>query len=197
MPTRTLLCCAIACALVASSGCKSAPKPVPTAAEEPLPAQVQPAPLQAEPPPIPAERLETLKSNFARIHFEFDSDVLTKESRDVLQANAQILREHQGVRVTIEGHTDHYGTEEYNVALGERRATTAKRYLVRLGVHEAEIAVVTFGKEKPLVGHGTKNQEAANRRAEFVVTAGSDVADSSVDDGLQFRIRTGQGALPN
>ena len=181
-------------------GCRTAPAPVPPPPEQ-LDLVAEPAARPPEhqpaPPAIPAERLETLRDNFGRIHFEFDSDALTEESRDVLQANAVILRRHQGVRVTLEGHTDGFGTEEYNVALGERRARAARRYLVRLGVPEAQLAVVTFGKERPLVGPGSKDDEAPNRRAEFVVVAGGGEAGSSTEPGLEFRIRAGQGPLPS
>ena len=79
---------------------------------------------------------------------------------------------------------------------GRSRAHAARRYLARLGVPKSQIAVVTFGKERPLVGPGSKDDEAPNRRAEFVVATGSDEAGSSTDPDIGFRIRSGQGALP-
>ena len=101
------------------------------------------------------------------ILFEFDSSTLSDEARDKLQQNAEWLREDDARVLTIEGHTDQVGTPEYNLALGERRARSAKDYLVQLGIDEDRLDVVTYGEERP-----ASDEDAENRRSVFVATGG-------------------------
>ncbi len=98
------------------------------------------------------------------IGFEFDSSTLSDDARDKLQQNADWLREDPARTLVIEGHTDQTGTDEYNLALGDRRARAAQDYLLRLGIEPARIEVVTFGEMKP----ASTTDDAANRRAVFV-----------------------------
>jgi peptidoglycan-associated lipoprotein len=102
----------------------------------------------------------------AVIYFEFDSTTLSQESRDALEANAEWLRADPTRRLTIEGHTDEVGTDEYNVALGERRARAAYDYLVRLGIEADRIDVISFGEERPAAP-----TDPENRRAMFIATS--------------------------
>lgn len=99
------------------------------------------------------------------IHFDFDSSAITPESAEVLKKKAQFLADNADVNVNIEGHCDDRGTNEYNMALGDKRAQAAKAFLVELGVAEARLSTVSFGEEKPLVA-GAKSEEdhAKNRR---------------------------------
>jgi peptidoglycan-associated lipoprotein len=108
-------------------------------------------------------------SPLADIFFEFDSAALTDAGRAVLDQHARWLQTRSGVRVSIEGHCDERGTVEYNLALGEQRAQTARQYLTSLGVEGARLNVVSYGKERPLdTGHG-EDAWAKNRRAHFAI----------------------------
>ncbi|MBP6774898.1 MAG: peptidoglycan-associated lipoprotein Pal [Gemmatimonadaceae bacterium] len=122
---------------------------------------------------ISAKDLDTLnKEQFLKpVFFGLDSDEVDAAGQAVLVTNAQVLKSHPAVTITIEGHADERGTPEYNLALGERRALSAKNYLVSLGIGAERIKIVSYGKEFPFdPGH----DEAAfikNRRAHFVITA--------------------------
>jgi peptidoglycan-associated lipoprotein len=138
--------------------------------------------------------LAALKANFQKVHFEFDEATLTPDARAALEANAKILMKYSQVHVQVEGHTDHFGSEEYNLALGQRRAETVHRYLLDMGVSATKLTLISYGKEKALVGEGSKSAEAPNRRAEFVVLAGADVAGSSTaQPGVDVTVHTTGG----
>lgn len=102
------------------------------------------------------------------IHFEFDKSELSSRSRDVLADKAEILRSYPDVRLRIEGHADERGTVEYNLALGERRADAARRYLVDLGIDPDRLTTVSYGEERPLVPESNEAAWAENRRDEFI-----------------------------
>jgi len=103
------------------------------------------------------------------INFAFDSYELSEESRAILALKASIMRRYDNVRVVIEGHCDERGTEEYNLALGERRARAAYEHLVILGVDPERMSIVSFGEERPIDPAHNETAWAKNRRAEFVV----------------------------
>ena len=103
------------------------------------------------------------------IRFAFDSYELDEEARAVLAVKATIMRQYDDVRVVIEGHCDERGTEEYNLALGERRARAAYEHLVILGVAPERMSIVSFGEERPIDSASNETAWAKNRRAEFVV----------------------------
>jgi len=103
------------------------------------------------------------------IHFDFDKFSLKPEDREILKGHADWLLGHRDYMVTIEGHCDERGTTEYNLALGERRAGEAKRFLVDLGVAEARISTISYGKERPLDTGHDEEAWAKNRRAHFAV----------------------------
>ena len=100
-----------------------------------------------------------------RVFYGYDSSVLTSEGQRTLEAQASWLQQHPNLSVTIEGHCDERGTREYNLALGERRAASAKNYLVSLGVNPGRITTVSFGKERPAVLGSNEAAWAQNRRA--------------------------------
>lgn len=114
-----------------------------------------------------AEAVEELTS--VTIHFAFDSYELTEESRSILALKASIMRKYGDVDVVIEGHCDERGTEEYNLALGERRARASYEHLVILGVDPERMKIVSFGEEQPVDPGHNETAWAKNRRAEFVV----------------------------
>ncbi|OIQ51666.1 Outer membrane protein P6 precursor [Pseudodesulfovibrio hydrargyri] len=114
-----------------------------------------------------AEAVQELTS--VTIHFAFNSYELSDEARSVLAQKATILRKFDGVNVVIEGHCDERGTEEYNLALGERRARAAYEHLVILGVEPERMKIVSFGEEYPVDPGHNETAWAKNRRDEFVV----------------------------
>lgn len=101
------------------------------------------------------------------IHFGFDSAELTPEARAILQQKVQVLRRHDRLRIQIAGHADERGSDEYNLALGLRRAAAAKQFLTAYGVDADRIAVVSYGEERPLDAANTEDAMARNRRGEF------------------------------
>lgn len=107
---------------------------------------------------------------FYDIHFDFDKYNLRAEDRDALNRYAKWFLENQKYFALIEGHCDEKGTEEYNLALGERRAEAVRKYLVDLGVGAARIKTVSYGEEYPLDTAQTEEAFAKNRRAHFVVS---------------------------
>ena len=103
------------------------------------------------------------------IKFEFDSIRLSSEAQEILRKKAQWLKANPTARVTIEGHCDNRGTNEYNLALGDRRAHSAQVFLIDLGIAESRFQTISFGEERPI---NTAENEAAwaqNRRAHFVI----------------------------
>ena len=105
-----------------------------------------------------------------RVFFGFDKSDLTAEARATLDRQAAWLKKYANVRVTVEGHCDERGTREYNLALGERRATAAKNYLVAAGIPADRVKTVSYGKERPAVLGSNETAWAQNRRA-VTVTA--------------------------
>jgi len=100
-----------------------------------------------------------------RILFETDRFNVDAEDQDVLQRQAQRLAQYPGTRITVEGHADERGTRDYNLALGERRANSAKNFLVSVGVDASRIQTVSYGKERPSALGSDEQAWAQNRRA--------------------------------
>lgn len=116
-------------------------------------------------PPLSAEEKEA----FVSIHFDFDKSDIRADARPILEKIATYLKEHPKVRIAIEGNCDEWGTEEYNMALGERRALATRRYLVSLGISAGRLNTVSFGEENPAdLGHDEAAWQA-NRRCEFKI----------------------------
>jgi peptidoglycan-associated lipoprotein len=104
-----------------------------------------------------------------KVYFAFDSAVLSDAARNSLGKNGDVLKKNSSYQVEIEGHCDERGSDEYNLALGERRAKSAKEYLVTLGIKPERISTISFGKEKPVDPGHTEEAWAKNRRDEFIV----------------------------
>jgi peptidoglycan-associated lipoprotein len=124
-----------------------------------------------EGPVSPVERpLPTLSEQLVsigdRVHFELDRYDLSPEAQATLQRQAGFLR---AATVTIEGHVDERGTREYNLALGERRATSVRNYLIALGVPAERVSMISFGKERPECAEAAEPCWAQNRRGVTVV----------------------------
>ena len=105
------------------------------------------------------------------IYFDFDSSRLTTSARTTLEQNAEFMKTNQNVDIQIEGHADERGGEQYNLALGERRARSVKDYLVALGLDANRISVISFGKTTPKAFGHSEDAWSQNRRANFVITA--------------------------
>jgi len=103
------------------------------------------------------------------ILFEFDSAKLSDEAQQILRNKAEWLRENPRAQVLIEGHCDERGTNEYNLALGDRRAFSAKSFLVDLGIDESRLTTVSYGEERPLDPRSVEDAWTKNRRAHFVI----------------------------
>ena len=159
--------------------------------EEPAP---EPAPAPAPPPPAPApvddsaererlerermereaaERVNALRAELGTmINFEFDRADIRSADQGTLDRKAAVLAANPNVRLRIAGHADDRGSDEYNLALGNRRAAAAKRYLENKGVDGSRIEVVSYGEERPLNPGTDEAAYAQNRRDEFEITAG-------------------------
>lgn len=103
------------------------------------------------------------------IHFDFDKYNIRPDDAEILKQNAAVLKKFPAVKIQIEGHCDERGTSEYNLALGERRASSVKRYLVSLGVDQKRISTISYGKERPLDPNQNEEAWTKNRRAEFII----------------------------
>ena len=161
-----------------------APPPVATAPAPPPPppapprATVPPPPVQPPGPPseedvFAKKTLDQLNAEapLADVQFDYDQFAVRDDQRAALQRNADYLRRWTSVRVSIEGHADLRGTNEYNLALGERRANSVRDYLTGLGLAADRFAVVSKGEETPLCTEDSEACHERNRRAHFVITA--------------------------
>ena len=101
------------------------------------------------------------------VYFDYDSFTLKLEARAVLERNAAHLQANKKFKVQLEGHTDERGGREYNLALGQKRAETVRRALTLLGVSDAQVEAVSFGKEKPAANGADETAYAKNRRVEI------------------------------
>ena len=139
----------------------ASPKPV--AKEEPKPEP------KKEPAPAPVAYKAPGVIMQEDIYFDFDKSTLTPAAQDNLLRKAEWLRENSDVTVTIEGHCDSRGTNEYNLALGDRRAESAKAFLVDLGIAASRITTISYGEERPVCTQQNEECWAKNRRDNFVV----------------------------
>jgi len=110
-----------------------------------------------------------LQGELQKIYFNFDSADLSEESRSILTRNAEYLSKQSSVKVRIEGNCDERGSDDYNMALGERRAKGAKDYLVNLGIQSDRLTTISYGEEKPADPGHDEEAWAKNRRDEFVI----------------------------
>jgi len=113
---------------------------------------------------------EILESKLLKdIHFDFDKYDIRPGDAEILKGNATLLAKNSTVKIQIEGHCDERGTIEYNLALGERRANSAKKYLISLGMPADRISTISYGKEKPLDSGHNEEAWAKNRRDHFII----------------------------
>ena len=185
MRAPSLLMLLTAAAFAVACGGRSAPEepaPEPTPAPAPTPAP-EPVDDSAERERLERERMAREAAERARaisadltamINFDYDQAVVRQADQATLDRKAAILLANPGVRIRISGHADERGSDEYNLALGNRRAAAAKRYLENKGIEGSRLEVVSYGEERPLNPGTDETAFAQNRRDEFEVTAGGD-----------------------
>ncbi len=105
------------------------------------------------------------------IHFDYDKFFIREDAKPVLEANARWLNKWTSVRILIEGHCDERGTEEYNLALGEKRAKSTQDYLISLGVSADRMKIISYGKSQPIDPGHNETAWQLNRRAQFLLIA--------------------------
>jgi peptidoglycan-associated lipoprotein len=173
----------LTCALALAS-CASHPKPAPVVAPTPPPAPTREAPPAYTPPtqppvveapagPVPGSVQDFVIHAGDRVYFDFNEISLREDAKTVLDTQASWLQRYPGVQVRVEGNCDDRGTEDYNLALGARRAQTVKDYLASHGVSGARIATVSYGKDHPIAMGETDDDYAKNRNAHTDLTAGA------------------------
>jgi peptidoglycan-associated lipoprotein len=107
----------------------------------------------------------------ADIYFDFDRSEIRPDARRVLENNARWFRENPSARVKIEGHCDERGTNEYNIALGQRRAEATKRFLAAMGVDSSRISTMSYGEERPVCSDHQEGCWQQNRRSHFLTVS--------------------------
>jgi len=169
---------------------KPAPQPAPTPPPPPVvqstptppppPPPPRPTPVPPMPPRVPtddevfaAKSVDVLNAErpLADVYFGYDLADLNETARGSLQKNADWLRRWSSTRVTIEGHADSRGTNEYNLALGERRAAAIRDYLISIGVAASRLSISSRGEEDPVCREEVESCWSQNRRGHFVITA--------------------------
>jgi peptidoglycan-associated lipoprotein len=116
-----------------------------------------------------AKSSDQLTAALDKVFFAFDSNALSDEARATLAKNAAFLKQNKSATVRIEGNCDERGSDEYNLALGEKRAQAARQYLITLGTAANRLSVISYGKEKPADQGHSEEAWAKNRRDEFVL----------------------------
>jgi peptidoglycan-associated lipoprotein len=138
-------------------------KPTPTESATPDAEPIKQAGAQAATAPVQ-------ETAFESIYFDFDKSDLSRDARNVLSKNGEILlKSKPTVKIQIAGNCDERGSAEYNLALGERRAKSAQQYLITLGVAPDRLSIISYGKEKPAVEGNDEAAWAKNRRDEFTI----------------------------
>ena len=119
--------------------------------------------------PLPGSQQDLVVSVGDRVFFGYDKYDLSAEARATIEKQAEWLKKYPNINISIEGHCDERGTREYNLALGEKRATAARNYLIALGVEASRIQTISYGKERPAVTGSDETSWAQNRRGVAVV----------------------------
>jgi len=156
------------------------PTPTPTPPEE---VQQPAAPAVNDPAedPLLSSDMQVINEELRRrgfspdIYFDYDESTLTDDTRDKLSRNADLLKSSPQFSVTIEGHADERGTNEYNLALGERRANAVRDYLSSLGVAGDRLRTLSYGEERPVCTSNEESCWSQNRRAHMIITGRSNV----------------------
>jgi peptidoglycan-associated lipoprotein len=179
---RAMVLCLLAFTAVALAGCSSeTAKPAPSTAAASPPQESKEKLGSAPKSSTSDSSLDALKrgessatpasSPLKDVYFDFDSYDVRADARDLLKANGGWLKTNPAAHVEIEGHCDERGTTEYNMALGAKRAQSAKDYLVTLGISADRLSTISYGEELPVCKEHSEDCWQKNRRARFVVQA--------------------------
>ena len=152
-------------------------EPPPAAPPAPPKVEAAPAPAPPPPPPPPPPKVEAAPPRAVapidlvglRIQYAFDDYSLSSKAKENLEKLAAWMKQADGAKIQVEGHACEVGTNEYNLALGERRANSAKTYLEGLGIASGRLSTISYGEERPLDPGHTEAARSKNRRAEFVM----------------------------
>jgi peptidoglycan-associated lipoprotein len=164
----TYLTAMIAAVAFSIAGCASKPAPAPT----------PPPVVETTPPPITSSVLPGSVADFQQsagdfVYFDYDQSTLSPEARATLERQAAWLKSYPGVKVLVEGNCDERGTREYNLALGARRASAARDYLVSLGVAGDRLSTISYGKERPIDPTSSETAWSRNRNSHSAVVSGA------------------------
>ncbi|MCE5251201.1 peptidoglycan-associated lipoprotein Pal [bacterium] len=162
-------------ALAFFNGCSSKkkvveePKKEVTKAPEEKPA---PKPVVKEPERKPVEQPTRIQeSAFQTVYFDFDKSDIRSDMKGVVTGNAEILNKNNSVKILIEGHCDERGTNEYNMALGQRRADSVKQFFMDYGISSSRLSTISYGEERPAAQGHNETAWSKNRRSEFRITS--------------------------
>jgi peptidoglycan-associated lipoprotein len=180
MKRALILILVVLVAVTFATSCKPKPKPksvpTPQAKEQPRVERIEPQvpaqkPQLREEDVFMAKSLEDLNNEkpLAMIHFDYDESAIRPDARPLLQSNGAWLKKWASVKILIEGHCDERGTEDYNLALGQKRAQAAQEFLAGEGISADRIKIISFGKSQPLDMGKDEAAFARNRRAQFVI----------------------------
>ncbi|MET0545947.1 MAG: peptidoglycan-associated lipoprotein Pal [Caulobacterales bacterium] len=150
------------------AGCASKPAPAPT----------PPPVVDNTPPPVSSSVLPGSVADFQQsagdfVYFDYDQSTLSPEARATLERQAAWLKSYSGVKILVEGNCDERGTREYNLALGARRASAARDYLVALGIPGDRISTISYGKERPIDATSSESAWSRNRNAHSAIVSGA------------------------
>ena len=171
MHIRMSLISGVVMAAALLSACAHAKSEVAAKTEAPA---SQPAVTAPAPEPAPAATppvVQPESPSFQDAYFDFDQSLIRSDAKQPLERDAEILKSHPELKVTVGGYCDERGTDEYNLALGNRRAVAVKRYLVALGVAPERMKTISYGKEQPFCTEHTESCYQENRRGHFLASA--------------------------
>jgi len=172
----------VAAGVLTLAACSHGPKPAyPTSQATPAPRAAEPSrppsgPSRPEPvsqAPLPGSERDFTVNIGDRVYFDYDMYTIRSDAAPLLDAQADWLKRYPAVQVRIEGNADERGTEEYNLALGARRANAVREYLVAHGVAAARMTTVSYGKEKPIDTGVGEQAEAHNRNGHTAIVSGA------------------------
>jgi len=157
----------LVCVMILATGYGCGKKPQPTTEVTQPPPPPPPPVKPVEPPPPPPQK--PVEITLTDVFFDYDKSNLRDDARQTLNVDAQALQQNGDTKALLEGHCDERGTVEYNLALGERRAQSAKNFLVQYGIDAGRINTISYGKERPFVQGHDESAWSQNRRVHFVV----------------------------
>ena len=172
-----IITCSILLALAFMNGCASKKKVVeePPKQEVKKPEEPKPAP-KPQVKQVPTKQVEEKvaelsESALETIYFDFDKSDIRADQRDRMNRNARLLNDNKTVKIRLEGNCDERGTNEYNMALGDRRANSVRQFLMDYGISDSRITTISYGEERPIDAGHNEDAWAKNRRCEFKITS--------------------------